>query len=402
VPFHKDNTCTYSEVWNYTSFDLNSNCREYGVDHYGNVVNTGLEWLCEFHGIRCVDNKITSIYLDNNYYQGTIMSDFDYFSDLKELHLDGNKLRGKLLSELGNSTSLKHLTLSHNILSGAIPLEIKNLLSGSLIELQLQSNNLEGDLIVEKKGVKVIADCGKTQTNDALVECTGCSHCCVTDGRELECIKINHTYPAFDSPFSSTDLPVSIYAISIICLAYLCSFGLLLIFLLLRNISWIKRRMDSISSDATDSFQEESAYKFLLSRNKIAFTVSFFTILLQTIILFYFLSASDYTSKSSDWVYPLECEAGEECENNKSVECYVWIFVVVIILIFLSSDFIDGLRMMCVGCSTLDRKKVCCGCFSSGNHSSFIRFFNIIPSSNMFDYNGHAKRCGTYFVLKRP
>jgi len=309
-----------------------------------------LDWECGFYGITCDENGISKIELSNNFLDGTIISEIGYLEKLKFINLDGNRLKGYIPLELGNLKLLKSLSLSHNFLGGTIPLEVKALLSSdssNLSTLRIQQNNIVDSLEIKKNNnITVIADCGKSLTSEPLIKCTGCTICCQSQSVTSECILMDRTFPSLQSPFSTkaTELPTfSLFAVSVIFLSVVFSFFSIVCYL----IFW--KNVKHVSSDVIKTFQEISVYKFLLSRNKAAFIIAMFSIMIQLWIIYNFLSASDYTSKISDWVYELECPPGEECESNIRIEWHVWILFAIIVGLFLSIDFVDGWRMMCLG-----------------------------------------------------
>merc|ERR1712176_1474427 len=115
------------------------------------------------------------------------------------------------------------------------------------------------------------------------------------------------------------------------------------------------------SSEVIQSFQKESVYKFLLSKNKAAVSIALFSMLVQLMILYLFITATDYTSKMSDWAYELECPPGEECQSNKRIQWYIWILFLVIVGFSLVIDILEGLKMMLVGFNDKDWRKLFAG-----------------------------------------
>jgi hypothetical protein len=244
-------------------------------------------WECNFHGITCNKNELSIMDLSNNYLEGSIPSEIAGFNRLQEIHLEGNQLKGSIPPEFGNLDSLTNLGLSYNLLEGTIPQGVKNLLTGNLTTLKIQSNNIEDSLYIEEhKDMTVIADCGKTLTSDPLISCIGCSICCKKENLNLECIEMRKTFPLEYSPFSTnTKLPTfSLFAVFVMILSTVSSFFLSLFCLMV-----MRNKVKLVSSEVIQSFQEESVYKFLLSKNKVAVTIALFSILVQLLILYIFL-----------------------------------------------------------------------------------------------------------------
>jgi hypothetical protein len=80
--------------------------------------------------------------LGGNKLSGTIPAALGQLGALTVLYLDKNELSGVIPAELGQLGALNDLSLSHNELSGAIPAELGQL--GALTELALDENQLTG------------------------------------------------------------------------------------------------------------------------------------------------------------------------------------------------------------------------------------------------------------------
>ncbi|XP_042499522.1 MDIS1-interacting receptor like kinase 1 [Macadamia integrifolia] len=89
---------------------------------------------------------LEELYLDHNQLQGSIPASFKGLSSLKRLELQGNKLSGEF-PDLGPLKNLTFLDASDNAISGGVPVG----LPGSLIEISMRNNSLDGNL-TEKIG----------------------------------------------------------------------------------------------------------------------------------------------------------------------------------------------------------------------------------------------------------
>lgn len=116
-------------------------------------------------------SSLTTLYLNDNHFSGTVPYSLGNLSALIELVLNENQLTGSIPPELGNLSNLQELILSDNQLTGEIPDTLGNLsnlrwlilyqnqLSGSippslgnltqLTHLQLSFNRLTGSIPVE-------------------------------------------------------------------------------------------------------------------------------------------------------------------------------------------------------------------------------------------------------------
>lgn len=118
------------------------------VDFYNNITR-GLSWdLSEpmetWHGVTLTNDRVTSIFLNEESIHGTLSKELGSLAALDTLSLAANILSGPIPSELGNLSVLTYLDLQHNQLSGPIPEELGNL--NSLIFLRIANNNLSGEL----------------------------------------------------------------------------------------------------------------------------------------------------------------------------------------------------------------------------------------------------------------
>ncbi|XP_004512441.1 uncharacterized protein [Cicer arietinum] len=128
----------------------------------------GSTHFCKWHGITCMHQRVTELYLAgnqlhgsisphvgnltfltnfnlmNNSFYGTIPQELCSLVKLQQLYLNNNSLVGEIPSNLTSLLNLKSLYLSRNNLVGTIPIEI-----GSLKKLQrifIWNNNLTGEI----------------------------------------------------------------------------------------------------------------------------------------------------------------------------------------------------------------------------------------------------------------
>ena len=111
---------------------------------------TNTNWLSEmplakWHGVFVDTNGcVTRLDLRNNQLTGSIPTELDNLSSLRDLNLVGNRLMGSIPAQLGNLSSLQTLNLSDNQLAGTIPAELGNL--ANLEHLYLAGNELTGNI----------------------------------------------------------------------------------------------------------------------------------------------------------------------------------------------------------------------------------------------------------------
>ena len=82
---------------------------------------------CEWHGIGCKDNEITSIILPDNGLSGTLPSSLSSLENLQTLNLSENNLHGSIPQEYVALSQLTTLDLSSNQLTGVLPLSVASL-----------------------------------------------------------------------------------------------------------------------------------------------------------------------------------------------------------------------------------------------------------------------------------
>ncbi|EEF28109.1 receptor protein kinase-like protein ZAR1 [Ricinus communis] len=99
---------------------------------------------CHWHGITCINHRVTSLILPNKSFTGYLPSELGLLDSLTRLTLSHNNFSEPIPSHLFNATSLRSLDLSHNSLSGPVPTQIKSL--QELTHLDLSSNFLNGSL----------------------------------------------------------------------------------------------------------------------------------------------------------------------------------------------------------------------------------------------------------------
>ncbi|KAJ6381000.1 hypothetical protein OIU77_029824 [Salix suchowensis] len=99
---------------------------------------------CHWHGITCINHRVTSLSLPNKNLTGYIPSELGLLDSLTRLTLSRNNFSKVIPLHLFNASALRFLDLSHNSLSGPIPAEIESL--QALTHLDLSSNCLNGSL----------------------------------------------------------------------------------------------------------------------------------------------------------------------------------------------------------------------------------------------------------------
>ena len=77
---------------------------------------------CNWFGVTCNDsNRVETLVLLNNNLTGSLPSEINQLTEMKNLFMDQNALNGVLPAELGDLTNLEALSLHNNQISGSIP-----------------------------------------------------------------------------------------------------------------------------------------------------------------------------------------------------------------------------------------------------------------------------------------
>ena len=99
-------------------------------------------YVCEWQGVKVVNNRVTEINLPSNNLTGTLPTEIGNLTNLTSLKLTSNAITGSIPREISKASSLSILVLAGNKLAGAIPAEMGQM--GSLTDLELHSNSLNG------------------------------------------------------------------------------------------------------------------------------------------------------------------------------------------------------------------------------------------------------------------
>ncbi|XP_048329897.2 probable LRR receptor-like serine/threonine-protein kinase At1g74360 [Ziziphus jujuba] len=131
------------------------NLKEFLQQH--NRINQGRysEWNqhtsnpCQWPGISCNGNRVTSVVLSENCISGQIFANFSALTALSHLDLSKNTLGGPIPQDLNQCKSLRYLNLSHNIIDGKLNLSGLN----QLEVLDLSVNRINDDIQLSFPGI---------------------------------------------------------------------------------------------------------------------------------------------------------------------------------------------------------------------------------------------------------
>nr|GEX08814.1 leucine-rich repeat receptor-like serine/threonine-protein kinase BAM3 [Tanacetum cinerariifolium] len=119
-----------------TDFDALVTLKQ-GFDSIPSALNT---WnssnptsFCSWDGIKCFQNRVTSLNLSNMRIHGSVSLVFSSLDRLTDLSLDGNNLTGEI--DISNLTSLQFLNISNNAFSGGLDWNYSNLQNLEVIDV---------------------------------------------------------------------------------------------------------------------------------------------------------------------------------------------------------------------------------------------------------------------------
>ena len=110
-------------------FDLEGNEDNWNCD---NESGYPIQSECDWSGVHCDGELVTSVSLPNLNINATIPSYIYHLSALSSLVLSGNKLHGSLPTALGLLSQLRYLDLSKTALTGTIPSSLHYLSNAAL------------------------------------------------------------------------------------------------------------------------------------------------------------------------------------------------------------------------------------------------------------------------------
>jgi len=240
------------------------------------------------------------------------------------LMLQSNQLTGSIPTQIGLLESVRDIGLNHNNLKGTIPKELTKL--NDLQRVHLHQNQLTGT--APKISIRsFITDCGEpSYLLSSPLKCDSCTMCC---NSERKCQK-----------FTTTKVSILIIAFLVLILLPIT----IVIWELIAaqiDINFVSRWANN--RDLCDTYNNDSVYCFAFGGTYKAWLVCASTAIFQTLLFFVYLQSSNKKDKDTDWKYVFICPGNKfECSDESNVGLYGWILFVVVVWVFLASDFIHG------------------------------------------------------------
>ena len=220
-----------------------------------------------------------------------------------------------------------------------------------------------------------VTDCGGTVSDAALVTCDDCSICCNTDG---DCIDTSSTYPSDWLSSAVKRYPKIAAYIPFLLIMLICIFTFCICAVTSR--SKLRNKLPCIPFEVRDDFQEDSVYKFLLTDDKIGWFVALLAGAMHLAVISLFVISSDFNSGRTDTEYSYTCSRYDSnCESDKTDNHTGWIIFTILLLTFLSKDFVDGIMMAYEGVTRRDIK----GSFAG----AFVIFLTVSSAMISYIYN---------------
>ena len=296
-------------------------------------------------------SSLEVIHLGENMLSGSIPMYLFQGINIRELMLHSNRLTGSIPTQVGNLLNATAIAFNHNSFKGTVPTELTKLSNIRL--LHLQSNKLTGtapDISMstnKNTNTSFITDCGNpSYLIGTAVTCDSCTMCCNSDG---QC--------QVTDPF----------AIEIWQSAIVVALGPPILTLALGYILWkIKRQVFSNmvlhDRDLDTAYSDDSVYCFILSKNKIAWTIHFVTAIIQMLLFAMYLNSSNALRKNSDFVYTYRCPDNNfDCEHQSSVTTIGWIAFGIVLAFHQGRDLVMSLAQLMIFINTWDYQMLVSG-----------------------------------------
>jgi len=270
---------------------------------------------------------LTEVQLNENNLEGSI----PVFKSkgLEKIYFHSNQFTGTIPSELATLHNLKRLILHHNSLQGAIPSELSNLKSIDIV--QLHKNRLTGVApMIEVSGVGLetyISDC----KINAGINCPSCTMCCDPDDSDDKC-------RANWGPTLSMTLVIGLPVIVPILLS--------IVIYMKSNSGRINRKHWLVDDrDPLLIYKDDSIYSFtFLPYSEVAaHAINMIVTIFQIWMFFTFILASDPNYPQSDWEFTIQCKENSLMCQQETVGVPGWFLTILLILIHIGVDVINGL-----------------------------------------------------------
>jgi len=126
---------------------------------------------------------------------------------------------------------------------------------------------------------------------------------------------------------------------------------------------FLKGKLPYLTFVVRKKYQQDSVNKFFLSQSRRAFSIACAHVGLQTFILMQFFNTVDVASDDRNYAYQWSCPPDSvECETTIEINWYTPGMCLIIVLLYLLKDFIDGFLIIYEGITISDKRGILAGC----------------------------------------
>ena len=99
--------------------------------------------------------------------------------------------------------------------------------------------------------------------------------------------------------------------------------------------------------DPLSIYNEDSVYCLIFSNNLLAWVIYLVTVVIQALSFWIFLKRSNFDDEKTEWAFPYLCNANNRvCIYDGSRSPFGWFMLVVILIYFLGTDFVNSMLQL--------------------------------------------------------
>ena len=283
-------------------------------------------------------HKLQTIKLHQNAFAGSLPVEMFHLTNTQRLELQSNLLTGLIPSQIGLLQNATYIKLNHNKLQSSIPTEIETLTNIEYLHLHVNLLTGVAPHLPELRQLgkqlgqpeRYITDCGSPwYTLSAPLSCPSCTTCCNSD----EMCQQNRV----------SRIPIEKWAF-IVVFGVPIALGLIC-FVMYKTIDCLDITLQFLQ-DKRDPLQlvdQDSIYCLIFSSTYIGWFLFVVVYFLQGCFYYMFLSASSFTTKTSDWQFTVRCPSTAAfCQDDSTVNTFGWLMFFVVTLFTLSQDYVNS------------------------------------------------------------
>mmetsp|Transcript_27199 Transcript_27199/g.40018 ORF Transcript_27199/g.40018 Transcript_27199/m.40018 type:complete len:534 (-) Transcript_27199:114-1715(-) len=271
--------------------------------------------------------------LGNGGLSGRISDAISNLTSIETLDLHDNDLKGSIPSGIGKLVNLSSFIASYNAITGTIPDGFGDL--SNLQLLHIHGNRLRGTVPqLASKGhhySSFISDCGSPSVFDSPLDCPSCTMCCNSQS-ECDMTEKKTDFGMWSSVFIASAVFFALLILSTTVIKEICTSG--------QNVP--------LTSNEHYTIGKDSVYSFFLSSNVTAWVFAIAVLTTQTLCFGFFIDeASLEFGYDRMWRYSFSCPPNNlNCRDDSEVTAFGWIFFALFGFFYLTSDMINGLKLV--------------------------------------------------------